>query len=223
MMKTRKLMLIILTAIFLSACGSNAEAVPTIDSNMLMTEVAATIIAENTQAALLTPSATMPPPPTATTLPLPTQPIPSTPSTANPAALPTVPGGISPDNATWIADVTVPDGTVFWQGERFTKTWRIENSGTTTWDSGYTLIFWDSFPTGFYDFVDEEYRAVSITNVVEPTNQIEISIRMAAPDTLGKYQFYWKLVNEDGQTFGDTLYVDFVVGTTADKTPTPSG
>ena len=45
------------------------------------------------------------------------------------------------DNATFISDVTIPDGTVLSPGRTFGKTWRLKNTGTTTWSSGYQLAF----------------------------------------------------------------------------------
>jgi hypothetical protein len=47
------------------------------------------------------------------------------------------------DWAQYIKDVTVPDGTVFTPGAEFTKTWRIRNIGTCTWNSYYDLVFDD--------------------------------------------------------------------------------
>lgn len=197
-------------SLILVACGPKVEPTPTVDTNAIMTQVAMTVQAEVTQNALLTPSATIPPPPTATIPPVPTQSLP----TAQ-AGQPTLPVA-SPDNAVWIADVTVPDNTVFWKNETFTKTWKIENSGTTTWDSTYKLVYVDGPVLG-------ETLVVSILNPVKPKNQIELSVPMKAPSTLGTVTNYWRMMNGKGQFFGDVLYMKIVVGTEADKTVTPSG
>jgi len=45
------------------------------------------------------------------------------------------------DAATFIAHTTIPTGTVLGQGQVFTKTWELENSGTTTWTLDYFLVF----------------------------------------------------------------------------------
>ena len=46
------------------------------------------------------------------------------------------------DQAAFIRDVTVPDGSPFAPGETFTKTWRLQNTGTCTWTtSNYTLVY----------------------------------------------------------------------------------
>jgi hypothetical protein len=209
---TKYLMISIVLGIslVLSACGPKVEPTPTVDPNAIMTQVAMTVQAEVTQNALLTPSATIPPPPTATVPPVPTQALP----TAQPIQA-TLPAS-SPDNAIWIADVTVPDDTVFWKNETFTKTWKIENSGTTTWDSTYKLVYVDGPILG-------ETLVVSIVNPVKPKNQIELSVPMKAPATLGTVTNYWRMMNGKGQFFGDVLYVKLVVGTVLEKTVTPSG
>jgi len=212
-MKNTKYLLICLIlgiSLVAAACGPKVEPTPTVDPNAIMTQVAMTVQAEVTQNALLTPSPTVPLPPTATLPPVPTQALP----TAKPIQ-PTLPAA-SPDNAKWIGDVSVVDDTVFWKNETFTKTWKIENSGTTTWDSTYKLVYVDGPVLG-------TTLIVSITNPVKPKNQIEISVPMKAPSTLGTVTNYWRMMNGKGQFFGDVLYLRIIVGTVLDKTVTPSG
>lgn len=213
-MKKRNLILILgMLTIGVSACGPRVEPTPTLDPVVIMTQVAMTVEAEVTQAALLTPSPTATQPPTPTPPPAPTVQVPSLPTT--PASGPPASGTL-PDNATFIEDVTVPDGEVYWQNEKFTKTWKIENSGTTTWDTTYKLIYFDGA-------LLTETTVVSIQNSVAPGSQLEISVVMQAPSVLGEYTSYWKMINGDGQPFGDTLSVVILVGTEFDKTPTPAG
>ena len=222
-MKNNKRSLILLVVLFtgaITACGPRVEPTPTLGPAAIMTMVFLTVEAEVTQAALLTPSPAPTLPPTATPPPAPTQPLPplpTAPANGGASVIPTLPG-ISPDNAAFIKDVTVPEKpvTVFWQKERFTKTWKIENSGTTTWNTDYKLIYYDgAFLT--------ETTVISILKPVEPGTQVELSVKMVAPDALGSYTSYWKMINDKGQPFGDTISVEFLVGTEYDKTPTPSG
>src|SRR5947207_13427486 len=42
------------------------------------------------------------------------------------------------DGATYVSQ-TVPDDTVEGAGQGFTNTWTVKNSGTTTWNSNYSL------------------------------------------------------------------------------------
>ena len=68
-----------------------------------------------------------------------------------------------------------------------------------------------------------ETLVVSIVNPVKPKNQIELSVPMKAPTTLGTVTNYWRMMNGKGQFFGDVLYLRIVVGTELEKTVTPNG
>jgi len=220
--KIIKICMLVCISALIAGCGSSPEATPTIDPLVVMTDVAGTIQAEITQSALLTPLATVAPPPTAPPLPIPTQSLPSAPTLpVNASGAPALPAE-SPDNALFLQDKTFPDDTVLWQNERFTKTWNIENNGTTTWDTSYKLVYWDSVPSD-QAMAQEGQSVISIINPVEPGNQIELSVKMTAPAALGTYINYFRMMNGEGQYFGDTLYVQIRVGTTEDKTPVPTG
>lgn len=229
MKKQLKITLIVaLVSIMAAACGPRAEPTPTLDPVMVMTQVAGTIQAEVTQNALLTPSPTATMPPTLTPPPSPVQTLPPVPTTQTGTT-----GGNtglpadSPDKMRLVGE-SIPDGTNYWQGERFTKSWTLENVGTTTWNTKYQLIYYDG------TILSGEILAVSIQNPVEPGVQVEIPVPMEAPDTLGSYISYWRLINEDGEpvvimdadedvAVGTEIWVDIDVVTEAEKTVTPSG
>ena len=223
MNKKKIIITFLLVCVFTIAagCGSSPAATPTIDPVAVMTEVAGTFQAEITQSALLTPSATLAPPPTATSLPIPTQQLPTLPSSADGTG-PAIPTSDLPDNSLYLQDITFPDGTVLWQGERFTKTWNIENNGTTTWDSTYKLVYLDSDPVD-YSMAQEGQSVIPIIHRVEPNGQIQLSVKMVAPEKIGTYINWYRLMNGEGQLFGDSFYVQIRVGTEEDKTPIPTG
>lgn len=200
--------------IFIASCGPRVEPTPTVDPVAIMTEVSMTISAELTQVAMLTPSPTATMPPTAAPPPIPTQALPPAPTSPSgqTGLAPTLPAA-SPDNAIWIADVSVPDDTLFAKNARFTKIWKIENTGTTTWNSAYKLIYIDG-P------LLTENTIISIVNEVKPKVQVELSVPMQAPAPYGTYTSYWRMMNDKGQLFGEVLYVKIIVG---DVTPTPAG
>jgi len=191
------------------------------DSGVLMTQVAETVVAEITRNAFLNPSAT--PAPTETPIPLPTAvlptvalPQPGTGSqTGNSAQV--LPSD-SPDSALFAGDVTVADGTVFFANESFTKKWKIQNNGTTTWNTGYKLVYVDGK-------IISEILIVSLTKPVAPGESIEIGVLMKAPSALGSYTTWWRMMNDKGQFFGDSVSVQFTVSTTKDAgaTATPAG
>jgi len=223
MKKIKTLNLCIFTAVMLliASCGSKAESTPTIDPNEVMTQVVMTVQAEVTQAALLTPSPTATQAPTVTPPQISTQQLPSLPTpvanggTGFVVVLPTG----SPDNAKYVEDITVPDGTVFNKNAKFTKTWRIENNGTTTWNTNYALVYMYGDPILSVDLTTFLY----LKNPVAPGNQVDLSITMQAPGTIGTYINGWKMMNENWQFFGEELFVQIVVGTETENTPTPSG
>ncbi len=208
-----KICMFVCISALIAGCGTSPAATPTLDTLVLMTEVAGTIQAEITQAALLTPSATIAPPPTAT-LPIPTQPLPM--ALTSPAGesgpAPVLPAK-SPDNATWIEDVETPDGTIFEGGDRFTRIWKIENTGSTIWNTDYRLIYYFGEPI----MCDEADRVIYLQQSVDPYNQITFSVRMTAPDQHGTYKNHFRMINDKGEVFGDNLFIEIVVGTWEEK------
>jgi hypothetical protein len=113
-----------------------------------------------------------------------TQAITQTPSADCDRALPGVP-----------IDVTIPDDTKFRPGERFTKTWRLQNAGTCTWTSEYSLVW----------FSGEQLNAQLSVPLIEntaPGGSADMSVDMVAPETAGTYQSWWKLSNPSGALFG---------------------
>jgi len=129
------------------------------------------------------------------------------------------PGPISTyDRATFVADVTVPDGTVFSPNASFTKTWRLRNTGSSTWNKSYGLVFVSGDQLG-------GPAQTALAAVVAPNTSIDISVNLASPVNPGAYRGYWMLKNASGQMFGigtngnKPFWVDIVV---AGFTPTPT-
>jgi hypothetical protein len=194
--------LILLAATLLTACGSVA---PTEDANVKFTEIASTVQAQLTQNALLTPSAT----PTLEATATPTlEPATATPTGPTPTPVTPTPTIVvsSGENSKFIADVTIPDGTQFKPGTGFTKTWRIQNIGSTTWTTQYKLVYVDGV-TGANNTL-----SVPLPKEVKPGESIEISVKFLAPSSLGSYTSWWRMLNANGAVFGDPFSVVFTVG-----------
>ncbi len=209
-------------AMLLAACNLPSSKTPTPDAKMLITQAAMTVAVELTQSAALTPS----PQPTQTTAPT-NPPLPATAAVQEPTAQPkptnTQPpasgSNTAPDSASFVADVTVPDGTGATPGAIFDKTWRIKNTGTTTWSSAYSLVWVEGEKMGSPD-------SVAIPKEVRPGETVDITVRLTAPTKTGTYQTYFRLRNASGQFFkldgtGD-LWVKIIVGAGATSTPDPS-
>lgn len=96
--------------------------------------------------------------------------------------------------AAFFSDVTVPDGTLFNPGETFTKTWRIRNAGTCTWQ-GYSLRFQGGNVLG-------SQATQPVPGTVEPGATVDISIDFKAPLAPGPYYSDWLLATSDGKVFG---------------------
>ncbi len=100
------------------------------------------------------------------------------------------------DRAVFVTDVTVPDGSDYSPGDVFTKTWRLKNTGTCAWTSGYDLVFVSGDQMG-------APAAVQLTSGTVGTNQnLDVSVQLTAPGSEGSYKGYFKLRNPQGVIFG---------------------
>ncbi len=98
--------------------------------------------------------------------------------------------------AAYVADITYEDDTKVNPGKTFTKTWRLENVGTCTWNSSYRLIFDHGDKMG-------AASAVQLTNSqIAPGMTVDASIDLTAPMDGGTYQGYFLLRSDGGETFG---------------------
>ena len=100
------------------------------------------------------------------------------------------------DRAAFVSDVTVPDGTDYDPGEVFTKTWKLKNTGSCTWTSGYDLVFDHGDQMG-------APAAIQLTAGTIGQNQnVDVSVQLTAPGSAGGYNGFYKLRNPDGLIFG---------------------
>lgn len=145
-------------------------------------------------------------------------PVPASTIKPDPVVVPTIGPTQKPVNtgsdAAALAGETIPDETKFLPGSTFTKTWRLMNTGSSTWTNEYRLVFADGEKMGAKD----EYY---IPLPVEPGKIIDMSVQMKAPDAAGAYQSFWKIKNPGGKLFGPggsgSFWVKIVV-----VTPTPT-
>ncbi|HUF37984.1 MAG TPA: NBR1-Ig-like domain-containing protein [Anaerolineales bacterium] len=133
--------------------------------------------------------------------PAPTETLPptTTPSAAPMATATTIPSPTAtpiPCNwAEFVSDVTVKDGDVIAPGVSFTKTWRIRNIGSCTWNSDYDIVFSSGNDLN-------AATTIALPATVRPGETIDLSIPMKAPDQEGTYTGYWQLRAPDGMRFG---------------------
>jgi hypothetical protein len=97
--------------------------------------------------------------------------------------------------ASFVKDISVSDGSVFDPGQDFTKTWRLQNVGTCSWSSSYSLVFISG------DRLSAP-ASMALPDYVNPGQAINLSANMTAPNSTGSYQGYWKLRDAAGNLFG---------------------
>jgi hypothetical protein len=188
--------------LLLSACGSAADATPTLSLEGIATSAYMTFSAEMATKEALTP-------PTNTPAPSPT-PFPTL-AQASPLATfalasstPLVGGTSDCDDAVYASDLTIPDGTIMKPGEIFVKTWRFLNSGTCAWSTTYKLVFVNGDSMGA--------ASAGVPIPVPVNSQGDISVTLKAPDDSGTYKGNWQLQNDKNQPFGSIVYVQIQVG-----------
>lgn len=194
-----------LLMLLLTACGTpTAEPIPVatataVDIGVLQTAAVQTVVANITQTAAAQPTST--PEPTETLTPSPTEtPLPLPTETPVPQGTPTQ---TTCDNLQFISDVSVPDGTTMTTGQEFVKTWKVRNTGTCTWTTGYTIVWgWgEKFSS----------QITNLTADVPPNAEAEISITLKAPLKPGSYSGFFRLSNNNGYNFGTALSTVIVV------------
>lgn len=103
------------------------------------------------------------------------------------------------NNAAYVADVTVPDDTQFSPYQSFTKIWRIRNTGTSTWGSGYQWAFDGGDRMGGPDAID--------VPAVSPGATWDPSVGLQAPGGAGTFTGYWRMRAPGGTKFGERTYL----------------
>lgn len=191
-----------------TACGANATPTEAIDLSNAYTAAAATIAG---QINLTTPIATSTTFATATQFSFPTIPVTMTQQSLIAYSVASTANGCN--NSIYISDVTVPDGTVLAPGESFTKTWEFQNTGSCEWTEGYMITFVSG--------TEMDGNNTEIDNTIAVDSSGEASVLLVAPDSEGTYTGYWRLADEDGNVFGQFVYVQIVVSEDA-STLTPT-
>lgn len=202
-----KLHIILLVALLVTGCRADNGIEDTLTSDQALTVIAQTVNAElstvNAPATSVTQTQVAEPSTTNTSIPSATATTTAT-MTGTPQGGDN-PGSIPCDDSVFLSDITIPDETELSPGEAFTKTWRIQNTGTCNWDSSYTVFFADGS-------LMEASSPISLTAETVPSGGVvDISIGMVAPETPGSYISYWRLQNPSQVPFGVTFYVKISV------------
>jgi hypothetical protein len=100
--------------------------------------------------------------------------------------------------------VSIPDNTQLDPGETFTKTWKVQNSGSCAWDAGFKFQLSGGNAMGA--------TAVTLPSAVAAGATYDISVPMTAPNAAGTVRGNWRMSTAAGQFFGDEVFVVIVVG-----------
>ncbi|MHB8777689.1 MAG: NBR1-Ig-like domain-containing protein [Anaerolineales bacterium] len=231
----------ILLAVLLSACNLGAAPAPTADAGAIQTQA---FINVSTQAALQQTQTAQALPPTSlpTNIPLPTSTPggiptfavfggPNTPFAfntqqpgltplANPSLAPTV-GAYSTfttangcNDGILISESAPFDGATIKARTEFTKSWEFLNTGTCTWDEGYSFSFRPEFsttpegaPIGYYG----KDPMINKNDVfTKPGQKLTVTVPFFAPKQTGEYKWTWKLKDDAGNLFGSLVWVKFI-------------
>ncbi len=117
--------------------------------------------------------------------------------------------------ATQINESVPYDGTIIAGGKVFEKAWGFYNSGTCTWDDGYSFDFKSGDRMQGEDIIinkKDEFTA--------PNHTQNFIVQLQAPRAPGEYKGFWQMKGDDGNWFGALVWVDIVVGRKSEPTAT---
>lgn len=202
-MKNMKILVLLLLLLVLASCKST----PTEDPALLITQVAQTVIADLTKTAQAKPTNTPTQAPTATTAAEPTEAVTAetpaeTPESAATEQLPTTPPQSGTDAGVWVSS-NPPDNSNVLAGEVFKVQVRLMNTGTSTWNTAYSIAFGSGKQMGAPDEINLPYD-------VPPGASVDLEVSFTAPADEGTVRSDWFLVNAAGVNFY-TFYFEYEV------------
>jgi arginine/lysine/histidine transporter system substrate-binding protein len=120
----------------------------------------------------------------------------------------------------WVADLNYDDQgmkspPVLQPAQKFTKTWRVRNSGTCSWQPGFYLDFVSGTRMGG--------QPVAVGKTVAVGATADLSVNLVAPTAPGTYQGIWQMRDDKGVAFGERIWVGIQVpAPPAPPTATPT-
>jgi heat shock protein HslJ len=84
---------------------------------------------------------------------------------------------------------------------RFIKGWRIQNTGTCTWDPGYSIVY----AGGNHAAAHMNGATVVLHGRTLPSQTYDVEVKLITPSESGLYQGYWRMRHANGTYFGDRL------------------
>jgi hypothetical protein len=114
-------------------------------------------------------------------------------------------GGPVCKNSAFNGDITIPDGTVMKPWQKFQKVWKVKNTGTCTWDQGFSFNPVEGPPSMATHLSPYYFQTKS--NFVAAGESVDIAINMYAPGDPGQYVAHWHMYDDNGKPFGSDFTV----------------
>jgi hypothetical protein len=155
-----------------------------------------------------------PPPPVPTATAVPKQEPQATPAAPTPPPAPTCVDGMA-----FIADLNYDDQNmtappVLSPGQPFVKSWRVQNTGTCTWTTAYSV----AYVNGNRPEARMGGQSTPLPYDVLPGGMLDISVSLVAPTVYGTFQGFWQMRSATGEFFGQVMWVGIQV---PDPNPPP--
>lgn len=96
------------------------------------------------------------------------------------------------DDSAFVGDISVPNGRMVGTGERFTKTWEIENTGLTVWKDR-SLREENAGASGLVPDSPQVYIPKT-----RPGERVRVSVTFTTPEYPATCESYWKMVDQCG-------------------------
>ncbi len=146
-----------------------------------------------------------------------------TPDPAQPTATPAPPPTNCVNHMAFIQDLNYDDNNMttpaqFLPGQTFSKGWRIQNTGTCTWDSSFNFVF----TRGNNSLARMGGMPTPVQGTVAPGQTYDMYVNLVAPAAPGIYQGFWTMRAPNGILFGEAVWVGIQVVAQATATPAPT-
>lgn len=120
---------------------------------------------------------------------------------------------VSAEDVAHFVSENYPDGSHVAPATRFTKTWTLQNIGTTTWGPNYSLVLTEgSYPLGDTQAYP---HAVNLPHEVKPGATVEVTLDVTAPNSDAIWELHYRLQNPRGQFAsgdGNEVWLRIAVG-----------
>ncbi len=146
-----------------------------------------------------------------------------TPPPVTPTPVPTATPQPCIDDMAFVQDLNLNDQNMtappqMSPGWPFTKGWRVRNSGTCPWNSGYRLVY----VAGNTPAAQMGGQPVPVQGTVPPGQAHDFFVNLVSPLQPGVYQGFWQMINDRNTPFGQRVWVGIEVVAPATATPAPT-